>query len=409
MPAGTHADEVGAAHGDGGGGGLVGKAGSGEAGGVTGSVLPAVGGGDPVGKAGNGGEASAADSSGGGSTGAAGSGGGARAAGSAIPAVGSTGEVDVAVVEDVAGAALDELGQRFALRTEADAWSEPGRLAHMVGPVRALVVRNRTQVTRQLLDGAPRLEVVARAGVGLDNVDVAAADELGIVVVAAVGANAPSVAEHALAMALALARDLLGHDQAVRAGGWDRHPGMELAGRNWGVIGLGATGRATARLAGALGMEVLGYDPFLGAGHVEGVERVDDLDALLGRSDVVSLHLAVSDQTRGLVDSAFLGAMRPGAFLVNVARGELVDEKALLGALEAGTVGGAALDVRVDEPPGPAGLTAHPRVLSTPHVAGITTAAQRRVVDMIAADVQRVLSGDDAVHAVGRHRRPARS
>ncbi len=408
MPAGTHADEVGAAHGDGGSGGLVGKAGSGEAGGVAGSVLPAVGGGDPVGKAGSG-EAGVADSSGGGSTGAAGSGGGARAAGSAIPAVGSTGEVDVAVVEDVAGAALDELGQRFALRTEADAWSEPGRLAHMVGPVRALVVRNRTQVTRQLLDGAPRLEVVARAGVGLDNVDVAAADELGIVVVAAVGANAPSVAEHALAMALALARDLLGHDQAVRAGGWDRHPGMELAGRNWGVIGLGATGRATAHLAGALGMEVLGYDPFLGAGHVEGVERVDDLDALLGRSDVVSLHLAVSDQTRGLVDSAFLGAMRPGAFLVNVARGELVDEKALLGALEAGTVGGAALDVRVDEPPGPAGLTAHPRVLSTPHVAGITTAAQRRVVDMIAADVQRVLSGDDAVHAVGRHRRPARS
>jgi len=311
-------------------------------------------------------------------------------------------------VEDVAGPALDELGRRWSVVAEPDAWDDAGRLGDLVGSARAVVVRNRTQLTRSVLSKAPRLEVVARAGVGLDNIDVAAADELGIVVVAAVGANARSVAEHAVAMALALARDLAGHDRRVRAGEWVRHPGMELAGRTWGVVGLGATGRCTAALAGALGMEVIGHDPFLAPGPVEGVERVDDLASLLGRCDVVSLHLAVSDQTRGLVDADFLARMRPDSYLVNVARGELVDEAALLAALDTGHLAGAGLDVRGHEPPGAGPLTGHRRVLSTPHVAGITVAAQDRVVDMIAADVALVLGGDPAVHPVGSHASPRR-
>ncbi len=313
---------------------------------------------------------------------------------------------DVAVVEDVAGPALDDLATRWSVVRDAGAWSDAQRLRQLVGGARALVVRNRTQVTRQVLQAAPRLQVVARAGVGLDNVDVDGADDMGIVVVAAVGANAVSVAEHAVAMALALARDLVGHDRRVRDGQWVRDPGTELAGRTWGVVGLGATGRATARLAGALGMAVVGYDPFEAPGPVDDVERVDDLYQLLGRADVVSLHLAASDDTRGLVDARFLGAMRRGAVLVNVARGELVDEGALAAALDEGTVAGAALDVRAQEPPGVGGLTGHVRVLSTPHVAGITVEAQLRVVDMIAADVDRVLAGGDAVHYVGRHSRP---
>lgn len=333
----------------------------------------------------------------------------AGGAGTADPTAEDEVSAIVVVVEDVTGSALDELGQHYELRAEPDAWCDASRLTQLLRSARALVVRNRTQVTRQLLEAAPELQVVARAGVGLDNVDVQGADDLGIVVVAAVGANAQSVAEHALGMALALARDLVGADRQVRVGHWDRRPGMELAGRSWGVIGLGATGRATAALAAAIGMEVLGYDPFLGPGPVAGLERVDELGALLGRSDVVSLHLAVSDQTRALVGPEFLDAMRPGAFLVNVARGELVDEHALLCALDAGTLSGAALDVRVAEPPHLDGLTVHPRVLSTPHVAGITGAAQGRVVDMIAADVERVLSGHAAMHAVGRHCAPARA
>lgn len=317
---------------------------------------------------------------------------------------------EVVVVEDVTGAGLDDLARRWTVVTDADAWSDAGRLGRLLGAARALVVRNRTQVTSEVLARAPALEVVARAGVGLDNIDMAAADGRGVVVVAAVGANAQSVGEHALALALALARDIGGHDRRARNGEWERAAGAELAGRTWAVLGLGATGRATARLAAGVGMSVVGHDPFLSAdAALDGVpvDRLDSLEATLGRADVVSLHLAASDRTRNLVDDAFLAAMRPGAYLVNVARGELVDEDALLAALEAGALGGAALDVRAVEPPGDSRLSSHPRVVSTPHVAGITGAAQARVVEMIAADVARVLAGHDAVYAVGRHRRPA--
>lgn len=320
------------------------------------------------------------------------------------------GTSDVVVLEDVAGAGIARLEQRWRLVADPDGWADPERLRTVVAGTRALVVRNRTQVTSDVLRAAPKLQVVARAGVGLDNVDVVAADELGVVVVAAIGANAQSVGEHAVALALALARDVVGHCERVRRGAWERAAGLELAGGTWGVIGLGATGQATARLAAAMGMSVLGYDPFLSPEAPvadAACERVDRLPVLLSRADVVSLHLAASDETQAMVDAEFLGAMRPGAFLVNVARGSLVDEAALLSALDDGRIGGAGLDVRATEPPGPDPLAVHPRVVSTPHVAGITTAAQERVVDMIAADVDRVLAGADARHPVGRHRRPA--
>lgn len=336
---------------------------------------------------------------------------GAEATGADAAGEGTT---DVVVLEDVAGAGIARLGERWRLVADPDGWADPERLRAAVGRTRALVVRNRTQVTSDVLRAAPALEVVARAGVGLDNVDVTAADELGVVVVAAIGANAQSVGEHALALALALARDVVGHSERVRGGAWERAAGLELGGRTWGVIGLGATGRATARLAAAVGMTVLGYDPYLppeapdddGGGAGRAAERVDQLPALLERADVVSLHLAASEETQHMVDGDFLAAMRPGALLVNVARGSLVDEAALLAALDDGRLGGAGLDVRATEPPGPGPLAAHPRVVSTPHVAGITTAAQERVVDMIASDVDRVLAGEDAHHPVGRHHRP---
>lgn len=315
--------------------------------------------------------------------------------------------VDVAVVEEVDGPALAELGRRWSVVRDPEAWRDAARLSAAARSARALVVRNRAQVTRALLEAAPGLEVVARAGVGLDNVDVAAADEFGVVVVAAAGANAASVAEHAIALALALARDIVGHDMRARQGRWERAAGRELTGRTWGVIGLGATGRATARLAGVLGMSLVGYDPFMADGDTgpEGVELVP-LDELLGRSHVVSLHLAASAESRRMVDQTFLRAMRPDAVLVNVARGELVDEVALLGALDEGVIAGAGLDVRVVEPPGPDELSRHARVVSTPHVAGITGAAQLRVVAMIADDVDRALSDREVLHPAGRLRRP---
>ncbi len=316
--------------------------------------------------------------------------------------------IDIAVVEDVWGAEFEALRPRFAITRAPEAWREPTALAGLVREARGLVVRNRTTVSRALLQRAGRLEVIARAGVGLDNIDVAAADDLGIVVVGAIGANARSVGEHTIALGLALARDIVGHDRRVRGGEWDRRLGVELMGRTWGVIGLGATGRAVAELAIALGMQVVGCDPYLSPGSltVPALRHVATPGEVAAAADIISLHVPLTEQTRGLVDAEFLARLHPDSFLINVARGGVVDEEALADALDAGRLAGAALDVRVDEPPRVGRLEANERVILTPHVAGLTVEAQRSVASMLAGDVERILSGAPAACAVGRWRVP---
>lgn len=317
-------------------------------------------------------------------------------------------DADMVVLEDVWGSPFDELAQRLCVVAHPATSLDRDELGRMLRSSRALVVRNRTRVDRELLHQAPQLQVVARAGVGLDNIDLVAADDLGVVVVSAPGANARSVAEHALGLALALARDVVGHDRRIREGGWDRRLGRELAGATWGVIGLGATGRAMATVARAIGMRVNGYDPFSTDRPPEVDGLASGLPGLLGDADVVSLHLALSEQSAWMVDADFLGAMRPGALLVNVARGGLVDESALADALEAGRLGGAALDVRVDEPPTPGRLERCERIVFTPHVAGLTAQSQERVVRVLAGDLAAVLGGGEASHPAGRWRVPRR-
>ena len=312
--------------------------------------------------------------------------------------------IDVAVVEDVWGPALEALRARFSVVHEATAWSSPTELSELVKDARALVVRNRTSVTRSLLEHGVRLEVVARAGVGTDNIDLSAADDLGIVVVTATAANARSVAEHTLCLALALARDLIGVDRRTRGGQWERRLAVELAGRTWGVVGLGATGTAVAMLAASLGLHVIAYDPYLsaGAGSLPDCRLVNDLIEVASDADVVSLHVPLTPETDGLVGRKFLAHMRPGAYLINVARGGLVDEEALADALDAGRLAGAGLDVRVHEPPKLGRIETHENVILTSHVAGMTEEAQEAVVTMLADDLNRVLSGTTASHAVGR-------
>jgi D-3-phosphoglycerate dehydrogenase len=314
----------------------------------------------------------------------------------------------VVVVEDVWGPAFDRLGQRVDITYQPDAWSEPEQLANLTRSASVLVVRNRTQVDRSLLAGAGSLGLVARAGVGLDNIDLDAADALGVVVCAALGANARSVAELAVGLALSVARDIPGHDHRCRQGRWDRATGVELAGRCWGVFGLGATGAQTCLLASALGLRTIGYDPYLAAGDLPpGLDRrVERPGEVLAEADVVSLHMPLTPDTSGLVDRDFLASMRPGSYLVNVGRGGLVDEAALLDALDRGHLGGAALDVRAEEPPAVGAIEGHPRVVLTPHVAGLTDRAQDRVVDALGAAIEDVLAGRPAAHAVGRRDRP---
>ncbi|MGN6130664.1 MAG: NAD(P)-dependent oxidoreductase [Nocardioidaceae bacterium] len=316
----------------------------------------------------------------------------------------------VAVVEDVWGPAFESLAQRMDVVRAPNAWQYPAVLARTASAADALVVRNRTTVDRALLESAPSVRVVARAGVGLDNIDLAAADDHGVVVVAALGANASSVAEHALGLALAVARSTVRLDAGVRRGHWSRAPGKELAGGTWGLLSAGATARATARLARALGMSVLAYDPYVDPDDEElrslGI-RLASLDEVVSRADVLSVHLPATASTRHTVDANLLRLMKRDAILVNVGRGETVDEEALADALEAGRLYGAGLDVRGQEPPeGASRLHALANVVLTPHVAGVTVEAQARIGEVLCREVETVLAGGRATYAVGMHHEP---
>ena len=294
-----------------------------------------------------------------------------------------------------------------ALRRDCSVQYQPGlaqardELLTAVGSVRALIVRNVTRVDRELLDAAPALEVVGRLGVGLDNIDLDACAERGIAVFPATGANAVSVAEYVLTAMLTLRRPVYGATARVAAGEWPRQElgGHELAGSRLGLIGLGAVARAVAERARALDMRIAAYDPYLAPDDAawELAERVEAVPDLLRMSDAVSIHVPLTDSTRGLIDGAALALMPPHALLVNTSRGGIVDEAALVDALRAGRLGGAAIDVFEDEPlsaEAGARFEGTPNLLLTPHIAGITEESNRRVSLVTAGNVRRALFGD---------------
>jgi phosphoglycerate dehydrogenase-like enzyme len=320
--------------------------------------------------------------------------------------------VDVAVVEDVWGEAFERLSGDLEVVFNPKAWESSEELLALAHEARALVVRNRTQVDRTLLEACPGLLIVGRAGVGLDNIDLAGADELGVAVVAPRGANATSVAEHAIALALVLARHVVELDRACRDGGWQRVPGRELSGGTWGVLGAGATARATARAAKALGMQVVAYDPYVNPDHPEMVEiglRLASLDEVVSTADILSCHLPATEATRNLVGARLLAQIKPTALFINLGRGEVVDEDALADAVEEGRLAGAGLDVRAEEPPTPGRLERLGSVVLTPHVAGITEQSQARILEVLADDIRNVLAGREARNAVGAVRAGRRS
>jgi len=266
------------------------------------------------------------------------------------------------------------------------------------GGADALIVRGRSRVTAEVLAaGRPKLRVVGRAGVGVDNIDLEAARRLGVVVVHAPLAATISVAEHTLALMLALVRHVPAADAGLRRGEWGKAAleGRELFGKTLGLVGFGRVGRAVGQRAAALGMRLLAFDPLLPADAVRqaGAQPVD-LDGLLAESDVVSVHVPLEASTRHLLGAAELGRMRPGAYLIHTSRGGIVDEEALLHSLEAGRLAGAALDVFETEPPGSTRLIAHPAVVVTPHIAAQTAEAQARASADIAAEVLAALRGD---------------
>lgn len=254
----------------------------------------------------------------------------------------------------------------------------------------ALIVRNRTQVRDDLLDALGRCRAVGRLGVGLDNIDIAGCRARGIEVIPAVGANARSVAEYVVTCAMLLLRHShYSVSDALAAGRWTRPAspeGHEVAGRTLGLIGFGSIGQLTGRLASRLDMEVVAHDPSWRAGTATDFEcHMLPLDELLAASDVVSLHVPLMPQTRNLINAERLASMRPGAVLINAARGGIVDEAALAHALTAGHLKAAALDVFADEPlPAGSVLAAAPNLLLTPHVAGVTADSELRVGQLVA-------------------------
>jgi D-3-phosphoglycerate dehydrogenase len=262
----------------------------------------------------------------------------------------------------------------------------------------ALVVRSRSQVTADLLAAGARLKVVGRAGVGVDNIDVAAAVARNIVVVNSPMAASVSVAEHTLALMLALARQVAAADASLKQGKWEKSAfiGSELSGKTLGLLGLGRIGALVANRAAAFGMSVLAYDPYLSDAQIlERNAEPGSFDAVLQRADYLSLHLPLSRETRGLISQRQFEMMKPGARVVCAARGGVIDEGALRAALDAGHLAGAALDVFEQEPPAPGSLAAHPKVVATPHVGAQTAEAQARAGIAIAEEVTAVLEGKE--------------
>src|SRR6266852_3780560 len=288
----------------------------------------------------------------------------------------------IVVADDLPVSSLELLRGETGWVVDARPGSSADVLAGDLADADALLVRSATRVDARLMDAAPKLRIIARAGTGVDNVDVVAASARGILVVNAPGANSISVAEHAWALMLALARSVPAADRAMKDAKWDKKKflGTELRGKTLGVAGLGRIGQEVAQRARAFGMRIVAHDPYISkdiAGGL-GVELMS-LDEVCSTSDYLTLHLPSTPETKHLFDDDRFAACKPGIRIINTARGELIDEAALKRALEKGVVGAAALDVFETEPPTDWSLAQMPQVIATPHIAASTEEAQELV------------------------------
>jgi (S)-sulfolactate dehydrogenase len=308
----------------------------------------------------------------------------------------------VVIAEFMDEAAVARLSARWQTLSAASLVDRPGDLRAALADARALIVRNRTQVNADLLEYAPKLELVGRLGVGLDNIDLAACAARNINVHPATGANDDAVAEYVAAAAMILRRPAFLMSAQLAAGAWPRNQaiGRELLGACAGLVGFGRTARGAARRLAALGMHIIAHDPMLPAGDPAwgdpawGEAEPVDLNALLERADLVSLHVPLTPGTTRMIDVAALARMKPEAILINAARGGIVDEPALAAALRAGQLAGAALDVFETEPLNAAAASRFanlPNLILTPHIAGVTAESNVRVSSLIADIVLNAL------------------
>ncbi len=296
----------------------------------------------------------------------------------------------VLVSDSLSPRGLEILRQAEGIEVDVRTGLSPDELREIIGDYDALVIRSGTKVTADVIERAARLRVVGRAGIGVDNVDVAAATKRGIVVMNTPGGNSVTTAEHAVALMMSLVRNIPQATMSMKQGKWEkkRFQGHELCGKTLGVIGLGNIGTIVADRAQGLKMKVVAYDPYLSPERAAelGVE-LTDLDGLYRRSDLITIHVPLLDETRNLIDAGAFARMKDGVYLVCAARGGIVNEDDLLTALESGKVAGAALDVFSQEPPGLTPLVAHDRVVCTPHLGASTVEAQEAVAIQVAEQV----------------------
>lgn len=311
----------------------------------------------------------------------------------------------VLIAEELSPATVDALGPDFEIRN-VDGTDRPALLAALAD-ANAILVRSATKVDAEALAAAPNLQVIARAGVGLDNVDIKTATTAGVMVVNAPTSNIISAAELTVGHILSLARHIPAAHAALAQGEWKRsaYTGVELYEKTVGIIGLGRIGALIAARLQAFGVEVIAYDPYITAARAQqlGVQTVT-LDELLERSDFITIHMPKTPETTGMISTEQLAKMKPTAFIVNVARGGLIDEDALHDALVAKTIAGAALDVFVQEPPKESPLLALPNVVVTPHLGASTDEAQEKAGISVAKSVRLALAGElvpDAVNVAG--------
>lgn len=295
--------------------------------------------------------------------------------------------------------AVDGLARDFHVIYEPDLFERPDDLTKLVSDTDGLIVRNQTQVTADLLEAAPKLRVIGRLGVGLDNLDMAACDARKIPVFPATGANDASVAEYVIGAAFHLVRRVFTATPRIIDGEWPRRDffSEEIQGRSLGLIGFGSIARVVARKAIGLDVKILAFDPHVPADDAawQSVTRVTDLAELLKQSDIISLHVPKLPSTENLIDRAAIALMKPHAVLINAARGGIVDEEALAEALKNGRLGGAALDVLAIEPPTKESVAKFEglnNLILTPHIAGPTAQSDIRVSGVTADNVRKVLS-----------------
>ncbi|TGA97215.1 phosphoglycerate dehydrogenase [Sporolactobacillus shoreae] len=279
----------------------------------------------------------------------------------------------------------------------------PADLIEKIKDYDALIVRSQTQVTREVIQAADHLKVIARAGVGVDNIDIDAATEKGVIVINAPAGNTIAATEHTMAMMLSLARNIPQAYGSLTAGRWDRklYKGVELYQKTLGVVGMGRIGTEVAKRAKGFEMNILGYDPFLTEDRAKKMGIIKaSLDEIAAQADFITVHTPLTAETRGLIDADYLAKTKKGVRLINCARGGIIDEQALVDAVNSGHVAGAAIDVFEHEPPENTGLTQNPSIIVTPHLGASTAEAQEKVAQSVSEEIVGIFETGSVQHAI---------